>query len=76
MSDITKKDGVCGGVACIRNTRIPVWILVKFKKLSIPDHRLLDYYPVLKQTDLDAAWNYYKYNTEEINNNIKHQNTE
>ena len=30
---ITKTAGVCGGDACIENTRIPVWLLVSLRHL-------------------------------------------
>lgn len=29
---IRKTSGVCGGYACVRNTRIPVWTLVSLRQ--------------------------------------------
>src|SRR5205823_922299 len=34
---ITKTPGVCGGDACIRGHRIPVWVLVGYRRLGLPD---------------------------------------
>ena len=53
--------GVCGGNACIRNTRIPVWTLVSVRSQGATDYELLEDYPSLVQTDLDAAWIYYQH---------------
>lgn len=38
---ITKTLGVCGGEACIGNTRIPVWLLVSFRHQDSSDAELL-----------------------------------
>lgn len=58
--------GVCGGQARIRNTRIPVWTLVAYRKLGAPDEELLTNYPGLTAASLSAAWNYYEQNREQI----------
>ena len=55
---ISKTPGVCGGDACIRNTRIPVWVLESFRRLGMNESRLLDNYPTLTATDLANAWAY------------------
>ncbi len=44
---ISKTPGVCGGDACIRKTRIPVWVLVSFRHLGMNESQLLDNYPTL-----------------------------
>lgn len=72
-SFIQKTPGVCGGNARIRNTRIPVWTLVSFRKLGTPDSELLESYPSLIQDDLDLAWSYYSENQEEIDRAIADQ---
>ncbi|WP_333439692.1 DUF433 domain-containing protein [Microcoleus sp. herbarium2] len=41
---ISKTPGVCGGDACMRNTRIPVWVLESFRRLGMNESRLLDNY--------------------------------
>jgi type III restriction enzyme len=63
---IQKTTGVCGGEACIRKTRIPVWTLVSLKKMGATDQDLLKNYPSLTQIDLDAMWHYYQQNQTEI----------
>jgi uncharacterized protein (DUF433 family) len=67
---IQKTEGVCGGSARIRNTRIPVWTIVSFKKLGMSNSGLLKSYPDLTQQDLDEAWAYYEQNQTEIDTEI------
>jgi hypothetical protein len=38
---ITKSPGICGGDACIRGTRIPVWTLVGYRRLELSDTELV-----------------------------------
>jgi uncharacterized protein (DUF433 family) len=63
---IQKTLNVMGGEACIRRTRISVWILVQARKLGISDAQLLSDYPGLTSDDLDAAWDYYREHPVEI----------
>jgi uncharacterized protein (DUF433 family) len=63
---IQKTLDVCGGDACIRNTRIPVWLIVNAGRVGGTDAGLLDDYPGLTQADLDACWNCYRENPVEI----------
>lgn len=63
---IQKTPGVIGGAACIRRTRIAVWMLAGYKQLGLSDAGLLEAYPTLNQDDLDAAWEYYETNQEEV----------
>ncbi|TAF02376.1 MAG: DUF433 domain-containing protein, partial [Nostocales cyanobacterium] len=49
-----------GGHACIRNTRIPVWVLVSLRQQGANDRELLQNYPNLTPEDLIAAWEYYE----------------
>jgi uncharacterized protein (DUF433 family) len=55
---ISKTPGVCDGDACIRNSRIPVWVLESFRRLGMKESRLLDNYATLTATDLANAWAY------------------
>src|SRR5271166_5106394 len=68
---IQKTPNVCGGDACVRNTRITVSGLVEWKMLGRTDARLLEGYPGLTQADLDAAWTYYQANRDEVERAIK-----
>ena len=63
---IRKTAGVVGGDACIRNTRIPVWTLVQYKKMGRSEADLVADFQGLTFADLDAAWDYYRRNTAEI----------
>lgn len=62
---------VLGGDARIRDTRIPVWTLVELKRQGRSEDQLLRDYPGLTQADLDAAWEYYRTHTEEIEDAIQ-----
>ena len=63
---IQKTPDVCGGDACIRNSRIMVWLLVAFKKGGWTDQNFFDNYESLTAEDLAAAWEYYRRYPEEI----------
>jgi uncharacterized protein (DUF433 family) len=67
---ITKTPGVCGGDACISGHRIPVWVLVGYRRLGKSDASLLRDYPSLTPTDLQSAWEYAAANPEEIDRAI------
>jgi len=73
-SGINKTPGVMGGDACIRNTRIPVWLLVSYRRLGLSEVKLLENYPTLTATDLANAWTYAKAYPEEIEVAIKKHN--
>ena len=62
--------GVCGGQPRIRNTRIPVWTLVAFRKQGADDEELLRNYPTLSKSDLSAAWEYYEQHREAVDSAI------
>jgi uncharacterized protein (DUF433 family) len=64
---IEKTSGVCGGVACVIRTRIPVRTIVSFKKMGLSDHN----YPSLRHQDLSNAWAYYLAYQDEIDLEIQ-----
>jgi uncharacterized protein (DUF433 family) len=68
---ITKTPGVCGGDACIRGHRIPVWVLQGYRQLGMADTAILRAYPSLNASDLEAAWEYAAANAEEIDRAIR-----
>ena len=69
---IQKTPGVIGGDACIRNTRIAVWMLVEARRLGFTDAELLQRYdPPLTEQELAAAWRYAEQHHEEIETNIR-----
>ena len=63
---IEKTTGVCGGDACIRNTRIPLWLLVSYCQQGASDAKILDAYPSLTAIDLANAWTYAEAHPEEL----------
>jgi uncharacterized protein (DUF433 family) len=67
---ISKNPDRCGGDACIRDSRVPVWVLVNYRRLGGSDADLLRDYPSLTPADLEAAWAYYAANKEEIDRAI------
>jgi uncharacterized protein (DUF433 family) len=71
MSWIQKTAGVCGGDACIRNTRITVWGLVQRRQHGLADTEVLRRLPGVTLADLEAAWDYYERNRDEIEQAIR-----
>ena len=71
QSWVQKTANVCGGDACIRNTRITVHGLVHYRQLGLPDQRLLDVVQGLTRDDLVVAWDYYARNPAEIEEAIR-----
>ena len=71
---IQKTPGVVGGDACVRRTRIAVWMLVEWKRRGRTDAQLLADFPGLTQEDLNAAWAYHAAHPEEIEAAIRANN--
>ena len=63
---IRRNPDVMGGDACVRETRIPVWLLVQLKQAGWTDERVLDNYPVLSPLDLISAWDFYAGNAPQV----------
>jgi uncharacterized protein (DUF433 family) len=69
---ITKTPGKCGGRACIRDTRIPVWSVVVARRLGTSEQDLLGYFVTPLHTgDVEAALTYFQQNSEEIEKDIR-----
>jgi uncharacterized protein (DUF433 family) len=68
---IQKTPNVCGGDACIRNTRHTVWGLVEWRRLGLSDTQILKRHPDLVAEDLDVAWAYAAHNEVEIEKAIR-----
>lgn len=71
VSWISKKPDRCGGDACVRETRIPVWLLVGYRRLGMSDAAILQAYPTLTPSDLESAWDYAASNADEIDRAIQ-----
>jgi len=69
-SSIAKLPDVCGGDACIRGHRIPVWVLVGYQRMGASSAEILTYYPQLAEADLAAAWEYAAAHADEIDRAI------
>jgi uncharacterized protein (DUF433 family) len=63
---IEKNPKVCGGAACIRNTRHTVVGVVQWRQLGLSDERILEHHPDLNKSDLESAWAYYQQQPAEI----------
>jgi uncharacterized protein (DUF433 family) len=69
---IQKTPTVCGGDACIRDTRIPVWSFIQAQRLGASVEELLTYFVTpLTPADVQAALGYYDEHAEEIDNEIR-----
>ena len=68
---VQKTPGVCGGRACIRNTRITVWGLVNSRRLGASDEQILKNIIGLTPDDLIAAWDYFREHAAEIDEDIR-----
>jgi uncharacterized protein (DUF433 family) len=73
---VRKTPGVCGGHACIRDTRIAVWTLISLGNQGADDEELLLDFQGLTRFDLFAARAYYQSNREEIDALIASHNQE
>ena len=71
QSWIQATHGVCGGEACVRNTRHSVAGLVQWKKLGLSDEQILQHHPDLTFADLEAAWAYFRQHVTEIEQAIQ-----
>ncbi len=68
---VSKKPDRCGGDACVRDSRIPVWGLVRDRQLGATDEVILGAYPTLTPADLEAAFAYAASHVEEIETAIR-----
>jgi uncharacterized protein (DUF433 family) len=68
---ITKNADICGGDACLRGHRIPVWVLVNYRRLGGSADDILLAYPALTPADLENAWEYAAAHPEEIDSAIR-----
>lgn len=68
---VQKTPKVCGGDACVRNTRITVHGLVHYRQLGLSDPRILDAIQGLTPDDLAVAWDYYAGHPAEIEEAIR-----
>lgn len=70
---IQKTPGVIGGEACIRQTRIPVWLLISYRREGASDAHILEGHPDLSAADLVNAFSYADAHFDEIETVIREQ---
>jgi uncharacterized protein (DUF433 family) len=68
---IVATPGICGGSARVYGTRIPVWGLEVGRRVGRSDKNLLRAYPALTAADLEAAWRYVDAHREQIEAEIR-----
>lgn len=68
---ISKKADRCGGDACVRDSRITVWGIVRYRQLGMSDERIFEAIQGLTPADLEAVWEYAAANVEEIEQAIR-----
>lgn len=73
---IEKTPDVCGGIARVGGTRIPVWLLVAYRRDGLTDRQLLEAYPDLTLASLSAAWWYYAEHRDEVESDTRRQGEE
>ncbi len=66
FAGIEKTENVMNGAACIRQTRIPVWMLEQARRQDVSEVDLLRNYPQLSAQDLANAWDYVNAHQSEI----------
>ncbi len=68
---IERRPSVSGGEPCIVRTRIPVWVPAQARSLGTSEADLLHSYPTLRAEDLTNAWAYYRSHRDEIDLQIR-----
>ena len=68
---VESREGVSGGEPCLVRTRIPIWLLERAKSLGTSEADLLLAYPTLTAQDLTNAWAYVRAHRQEIEAQIK-----
>lgn len=70
-SFISKRPNVQGGDACVRDTRITVWGIVRYRQLGFSDEGILNAIQGLSHSDLEAAFEYAAAHPQEIDQAIR-----
>src|SRR5436305_960282 len=67
---IFRTPGVCGGDACVRAMRLPVWQLEESRRNGATEAQILEMHPDLMSQDLNRAWAYVDAHRPEIESAI------
>lgn len=65
-TEIRKTPDVCGGDACVRTTRIPVWAIECYRRDGLNAKEIVAAFPSLTEADVELAWKYVGQNSDEI----------
>ena len=76
FDETPKQPDRCGGEACIRDLRIPVWAVINYQRLGAADAEILQAYPSLRRSDLAAAYDYADAHADEIEAAIRRNEEE
>ncbi|MEO7300550.1 MAG: DUF433 domain-containing protein [Verrucomicrobiota bacterium] len=68
---IFRTPGVCGGDACVRGMRLPVWLLEEGRRRGATEEQLRQSHPDLTRDDLVHVWDYVSTHREEIDRSIQ-----
>ena len=69
-ASVVHTPGVSGGEACIRGTRVPVWLLESYRRSGVSVGKVLDSYPHLTAVDLEVSRRYAEAHRDEIDRDI------
>ena len=58
LNAIVSDPAICGGDMRVRGTRVPVWVLDRYRKRGDDIAVVLEDFPFLTESDVRAAWNY------------------
>lgn len=75
-SYIKKTPGVCGGRACIRDTRVPVWTVIECRLSGMKLADIAANFPGITRDDFWECAVYYGIHYDEINRDIQEQSEE
>ncbi len=70
---IERSPDVMGGDACLVRTRIPVWLVERYRRLGWSEAQILENFPTLRPADLANAWAYCAAHGDEIEQAIREQ---
>jgi uncharacterized protein (DUF433 family) len=69
---IVKREGVCGGDACVHGTRIPVWSIIESWRFGVTEAELpMHFTTSITPEDVQAAFGYFRAHPEEIEEAIQ-----
>jgi len=70
LDRIIRTPGICGGSARVRDTRLPVWGIVKARRNGCTNEDILQMYPMLSPDDITAALEYAGNHSQEVDDEI------